>query len=354
MLLPKQLSKKLSESGTLMVLHAWLGACLVLWWSSGIWLQLGHSGIHMMWRGGVTDLAAQNHENHKNPWIYTLLRWFPASSVMHRSLNYGNLVEPGNFSTTKHSSCRSFPWLFLTWAPSKDLSMSCRWWPSSTGLWTFQAVWGGRVPNHVQIQQWRRRSNGFLLGTLKTALHWDFVAKETWLGTFLVGVDVDGTLDMRPGPIAKKYLGLNFGPCWPVRSDVAQPDTFLRYLSGWFIPDLLILMIDIVLFILTSQLALQFRLFAGGPGEKARFRDTAANSNSTRVASENSTPQALRTASLVRLLRLLCCNGCGHCVKLLHLFENSFPEIGFSFYWGLFRIVRDAAIIQRSSEMGRR
>ena len=69
-------------------------------------------------------------------------------------------------------------------------------------------------------------------------------------GTFLVGVDVDGTLDMRPGPIAKKYL------------------------SGWFIPDLLILMIDIVLFIMTS------------------------------VASENSTPQALRTASLVRLLRL--------------------------------------------------
>lgn len=26
-------------------------------------------------------------------------------------------------------------------------------------------------------------------------------------GTFLVGVDVDGTLDMRPGPIAKKHLG---------------------------------------------------------------------------------------------------------------------------------------------------
>ena len=30
MLLPKQLSKKLAEPGTLMVLHAWLGACLVL------------------------------------------------------------------------------------------------------------------------------------------------------------------------------------------------------------------------------------------------------------------------------------------------------------------------------------
>ena len=78
-----------------------------------------------------------------------------------------------------------------------------------------------------------------------------------------MGVDVDGTLDMRPGPIAKKYLGLNFAPDWQVRSDVvqrAQPDTFLRYLSGWFIPDLLILMIDIVLFIMTSQLDLQFRL----------------------------------------------------------------------------------------------
>lgn len=69
-------------------------------------------------------------------------------------------------------------------------------------------------------------------------------------GTFLVGVDVDGTLDMRPGPIAKKYL------------------------TGWFFPDFLILLIDIVLFIMTA------------------------------VASDASTPQALRTASLVRLLRL--------------------------------------------------
>lgn len=169
-----------------------------------------------------------------------------------------------------------------------------------------------------------------------------------------MGVDVDGTLDMRPGPIAKKYLGLNFAPDWQVRSDVvqrAQPDPFFRYLSGWFIPDLLILMIDIVLFIMTSQLDLQFRLF-GGPGLETQIPTPP------RVASENSTPQALRTASLVRLLRLLCeNNGCGsdvdivcHCMKLLHLIETSFPGISKSdspFCRGLFRIVRDAAIIQK-------
>ena len=39
-------------------------------------------------------------------------------------------------------------------------------------------------------------------------------------GTFLVGVDVDGTLDMRPGPIAKKHLGGRASLSWgkPVKT----------------------------------------------------------------------------------------------------------------------------------------
>eukprot|EP00913_Durusdinium_trenchii_P003798 g3517.t1 len=65
-------------------------------------------------------------------------------------------------------------------------------------------------------------------------------------GTFLVGVDVDGTLEMRPMPIAQAYL------------------------RSWFFPDLTILIIDIVLFIMTAMAvdsgaqALQTASLAGG------------------------------------------------------------------------------------------
>ncbi|CAJ1383774.1 unnamed protein product [Effrenium voratum] len=68
-------------------------------------------------------------------------------------------------------------------------------------------------------------------------------------GTFLVGVDLDGTLDMRPRSVA------------------------MQYFKTWFFPDLVILLLDVVLFIVTA------------------------------MASDN-TPQALQTASLVRALRL--------------------------------------------------
>ena len=74
-------------------------------------------------------------------------------------------------------------------------------------------------------------------------------------GTFLVGVDVDGTLEMRPGPIAREFLG-------QVKDALQSQDLIdfalllrLRYLKSWFFPDLLILIIDIVLFIMTSKLA---------------------------------------------------------------------------------------------------
>lgn len=143
-----------------------------------------------------------------------------------------------------------------------------------------------------------------MLGTLKNSSEHDNMA--AWLGTFLVGVDVDGTLDMRPGPIAKKYLGLNFGPetgekCRDAQR--AESDIFFRYLSGWFIPDLLILMIDIVLFILTSQLDVQFRLF-GGPG-LAWFRDAKSNSTKGGFRELHSTSTAHRFfgAALATLVR---------------------------------------------------
>eukprot|EP00439_Symbiodinium_sp_Y106_P080098 s234_g18.t2 len=48
-------------------------------------------------------------------------------------------------------------------------------------------------------------------------------------GSFLVGSDMEGTLEMRPGPIA------------------------VGYLRTWFFPDLLIIILDVVLFIVTSM-----------------------------------------------------------------------------------------------------
>lgn len=90
---------------------------------------------------------------------------------------------------------------------------------------------------------------------------------------------MDGTLDMRPGPIAKKHLGcsrfqvvnkdlngddahinrsaISIG--WGVPTDIQKgskrPITFhARYFSGWFVPDFLILLIDIVLFVMTARL----------------------------------------------------------------------------------------------------
>lgn len=78
-------------------------------------------------------------------------------------------------------------------------------------------------------------------------------------GSFLVGSDMEGTLEMRPGPIA------------------------VGYLRTWFFPDLLIIILDVVLFIVTSM---------------ASESDGAEAAETFRIA------RGLRLMRFIRLLRL--------------------------------------------------